>query len=89
MKKTHFTAGVRCALALLLALVAFPSFSEDTRARLSIKVDQLLSRDYPDIVAYAIVKNDTGETVQGLSPGFFKFRIDSMEFAQPRSCLFP
>jgi hypothetical protein len=80
MKNTQFARIVRRALAVLFALVAFPAFSEDARAPLSIKIDQIISRDYPDVVAYAIVKNSAGETVQGLSPGLFKFRIDSMEF---------
>ena len=68
------------AIAVLFAASFMPSFAEDARAALSIKVDQLISKEYPDIVAYAVVKNAAGEVVQGLSPGLFKFRIDSMDF---------
>ncbi len=80
MKNKYFTLRALVAFAFLFTAALPQVVAEDTRAALSIKVDQLISKDYPDIVAYAVVTNSSGESDQGLSPGLFKFRIDSMEF---------
>ncbi|MDR1932048.1 MAG: VWA domain-containing protein [Spirochaetales bacterium] len=66
-----------CAAACLL--VASAVLSAQEKARLTIRLDQIISRDFPDITAYAAVENDKGDPVAGLSPGLFKFRVDSLE----------
>lgn len=60
---------------LILFAVAFGFASE--KDKLSIKIDQVVSKDYPNMTAFVSVKNEKGETVNGLAPGLFKTRIDS------------
>ncbi len=60
---------------LILFAVAFGFAAE--KDKLSIKIDQVVSKDYPNMTAFVSVKNEKGETVNGLAPGLFKTRIDS------------
>jgi hypothetical protein len=53
--------------------------AQDTKAVLKIKIDQIISKRFPSMTVYAVVENDKGEVVTGLSPGLFKFRIDSLD----------
>lgn len=60
---------------LILFAVVFGLAAE--KDKLSIKIDQVVSKDYPNMTAFVSVKNEKGETVNGLAPGLFKTRIDS------------
>jgi len=53
--------------------------AQEKKQVLSIKIDQIISHNFPNMTIYTLVENDKGETVTGLSPGLFKFRIDSLE----------
>ncbi|QQO09015.1 VWA domain-containing protein [Breznakiella homolactica] len=53
--------------------------AQEEKSKLSIKIDQIISDDFPNIRAYAVIQDDKGEVLTGLSPGLFQFRIDSME----------
>jgi hypothetical protein len=44
-----------------------------------VRIDQIISGDFPDVRAYAVVEDARGEVVAGLSPGLFGFRVDSLE----------
>ena len=63
---------------LILFAVVFGLAAE--KDKLSIKIDQVVSKDYPNMTAFVSVKNEKGETVNGLAPGLFKTRIDSEDF---------
>lgn len=65
-----------CVLAAAMALSVLSAFAEQ-KEQLSIRIDQIVSGDYPDMTAYAVVRNQKGEPVSGLAPGLFSFRIDS------------
>jgi hypothetical protein len=65
-------------LFLLLGIVQ-NAVAQDAKITLKIKIDQIVSKDFPYITAYILVENDKGEAVTSLSPGLFKFRIDSLE----------
>lgn len=88
MKIRSAKSRLPVALALVLSTVLSSLGSQETpeaKARLSVKVDQIVSKDYPGITAYAVVENDKGEAVTSLSPSLFKFRIDSMEYKMKTS----
>jgi hypothetical protein len=53
--------------------------AQENKAVLTIKLDQIISRDFPNMTVYAVIENENGEVMTGLSPGLFKFRIDSMD----------
>ncbi|MDR0320544.1 MAG: VWA domain-containing protein [Treponema sp.] len=53
--------------------------AQDTKATLTVKIDQIVSNDFPYMTIYTVVENNRGEVVTGLSPGLFSFRIDSLE----------
>lgn len=66
---------------LLLSLFIFTSlfaFTEE-KAKLGIKIDQVITDDYPNMTAFVSVQNDSFESVTGLAPGLFMTRIDSEE----------
>lgn len=60
-------------------------FSEDQpkpeekkeKAPLTINIDQLEYSDYPNLKAYAVIKNKKGENVTSLAPSLFSFRVDN------------
>lgn len=62
-----FLAGIRSVNA------------QENKSKISIKIDQIISDDFPNMTAYAVVQNEDSEVAAGLSPGLFQFRIDSME----------
>jgi hypothetical protein len=53
--------------------------AQDAKSPLTVKVDQIISKDFPSMTVYAVVENDKGEVSAGFAPGLFSFRIDSME----------
>jgi hypothetical protein len=62
--------------------------AQEDKAALTIKIDQIISNDFPNMTVFAIIENENGEVLTGLSPGLFKFRIDSME-TDARSTITP
>jgi hypothetical protein len=62
----------------MILLAGFLSAQEEKSA-LSVKVDQIVSNDFPNMTVYAVVENRNGEVIAGLAPGLFSFRIDSMD----------
>lgn len=71
----------KCRFSLFwLLLATIPAlFAQEEKAKLTIKLDQIISDDFPNVTIYAVVENEKQEVVTGLSPGLFEFRIDSME----------
>lgn len=55
------------------------------KEKLSIKIDQVYTEDYPNMTAFVSVKNAKGETVNGLAPGLFMTKIDSEELRGKQS----
>ena len=53
--------------------------AQEDKAVLTVKIDQIVSDNFPNMTVYALVENNKGETVTGLSPGLFSFRIDLLE----------
>ncbi|MCR5437779.1 MAG: VWA domain-containing protein [Treponema sp.] len=47
------------------------------KSPLTIKIDQLEYNDYPNLKAYAVIKNKKGENVTSLAPTLFSFRVDN------------
>jgi len=77
--KNLWNRQVRFIIFLLLTVIAHSAVAQEAKATLKIKIDQVVSKNFPDITVYTLVENDKGETVTNLSPGLFKFRIDSLE----------
>jgi len=69
----------RKIFCLLLILLSFGLFAEDTKNKLTINVDQVVTNNYPNMTAFVSVKNEKGELITGLAPGLFLTRIDSEE----------
>lgn len=67
--------AVTVGLLMILSLSVFAEQKE----QLVIRIDQIDSSDYPDMTAYAVVRNQNGGPVSGLAPGLFSFRIDSAD----------
>lgn len=67
-------------LSFFIFLTVVMFCAAEDRAKLQVKIDQIISSDYPNMTAYTVVQNAKGEIVQGLAPGLFKTRIDSMEY---------
>ncbi|MDR1317591.1 MAG: VWA domain-containing protein [Spirochaetales bacterium] len=44
-----------------------------------MRLDQIISRDFPEMTVYASVEDEKGEALAGLAPGLFRFRVDSLE----------
>ncbi|MDR3200521.1 MAG: VWA domain-containing protein [Spirochaetales bacterium] len=68
-----------CAAACVLLTTAAALTAQEAKARLGVRLDQIISREFPDITVYAAVENERGEPSAGLSPGLFQFRVDSLE----------
>lgn len=75
----------RRLLSVLFLLFVFSVFAEDKKDKLNIKIDQVVTKDYPNMTAYVSVKNNDGESVTGLAPGLFMTRIDSEELKGKQS----
>ena len=66
--------------AVVFIQLAALAFCQDAKnERLTVRIDQIVSREFPDITVYASVENQAGDAVQALSPGLFRFRIDAEE----------
>lgn len=63
---------------LFFVLCSYNIFAED-KNNLSVRIEQIISKDYPEMTAYTVIKNEKGELVSGLAPGLFSFRIDTAE----------
>lgn len=65
-----------------LFLLASFLYAEETpiKEKLEIKIEQIISSDFPNLKIYSNVKNNEGELITNLSPSLFSFRIDSAEF---------
>lgn len=74
-----------CILSLFL--VSFV-FAEKGKGQLTIKVDQIVTNDYPNMTAFVSVKNEKEELVTSLAPGLFMSRIDGEELRGKQS-VFP
>lgn len=73
-------------ITLLILLLSLSLFAEDEKkANLNIKIDQVVTDDYPNMTAFVSVKNSKGEVVTGLAPGLFLTRIDSEELVGKQS----
>lgn len=57
----------------------FQNIYSETKKPLNVRIDHIVSDNYPEMTAYAVVKNEKNEIVSGLAPGLFSFRIDSEE----------
>jgi hypothetical protein len=81
MKKEDFGLPLFRFIICLLCILTGVSYmtAQEDKAPLSIKIDQIVSSDFPNMTVYAVVENNKGEVVTGLAPGLFKFRIDSMD----------
>lgn len=67
-------------VVVILFCVVFVAYGEENeKDQLDIRIDQIISDQYPDVRAYTIIKNSEGELVSGLSPLLFSFRVDSAE----------
>ena len=75
MNRRHRIYAAAVGLMMILSLSAFAEQKE----QLSIRIDQIDSSDYPEMTAYAVVRNQKGEPVPGLAPGLFSFRIDTAD----------
>lgn len=67
------------AVVILFCVVFVAYGEENEKDQLDIRIDQIISDQYPDVRAYTIIKNSEGELVSGLSPSLFSFRVDSAE----------
>jgi hypothetical protein len=75
----------KLCISLLLFLFSGFAAAQEGKAKLTIRLDQIISRGFPEIWAYAAVEDEKGETVAGLAPGLFRFRIDSLDEEGDRS----
>ena len=66
-----------CLLFFMCMLTAFAAEGEAKREQLDIRIDQIVSSDYPSMTAFAVVRNQKGESVSGLAPGLFISHIDT------------
>lgn len=70
---------VKVLVSLFFLCVVGQNIYGENKKSLAIRVDQIISEDYPEMTAYAVVKNEKNEIVSGLAPGLFSFRIDTEE----------
>ena len=66
-------------LILIISTMQNISAQQDQRSNLTVRIDQIISRNFPDLTLYVVVENERGEVVTGLSPSLFSFRINSLE----------
>jgi hypothetical protein len=73
---------------LVLFLFATGRIFSQEKAAIDIRIDQIIADDYPNMTIYAVVENQNGEVMTGLSPALFHFKIDSMD-AKVKSSILP
>ena len=78
MEKILACLYIRFLILLIVFFNASFIYSQQ-KENLDIRVDQIISNQYPEIKAYAVIKNSKGELISGLSPSLFSFRVDSAE----------
>jgi len=76
--KKFWNKRALCAL-FVMAAVAQGAHPQDGRDVFTVRIDQIITSDFPNMTIYAIVENDRGEAQLGLSPALFNFRINSFE----------
>jgi von Willebrand factor type A domain. len=70
--------GIALALFFICVLSAASAADEAVkREQLDIRIDQIISSDYPSMTAFAVVRDGKGEPVSGLAPGLFISHIDT------------
>jgi hypothetical protein len=62
--------------------------AQDDQESISIKIDQIIDDDFPNLKVYALVQDEENEVMSGLSPALFHFKIDSMK-AEVRTKIVP
>lgn len=70
---------VKVLVSLFFLCVVGQNIYGENKKALSVRIDQIISEDYPEMTAYAVVKNEKNDIVSGLAPGLFSFRIDTEE----------
>lgn len=70
---------VKFFVSLFFLCTLVQNFFGENKKALYVRIDQIISEDYPEMTAYAVVKNEKNEIVSGLAPGLFSFRIDTEE----------
>ena len=71
--------------SILFSFLCVFGIYAQNKSKLSIKIDQVITSDYPEMTAFISVKNEKGENVSGLAPSLFQTRIDSEEFKGKQS----
>lgn len=71
--------------SILFSFLCVSGIYAQNKSKLSIKIDQVITSDYPEMTAFISVKNEKGENVSGLAPSLFQTRIDSEEFKGKQS----
>lgn len=66
-------------LSCMFCVASLVAQEEGEKEKLSIKIDQIVADDYPNLKAYAVVQDANGDVLTGLSPTLFKFRVDLQE----------
>jgi hypothetical protein len=74
-----FKTALRVFIIVLTVAAGNSINAQEDKAVLTVKIDQIISNDFPNMTVFAVVENRNGEVLTGLSPGLFSFRIDSME----------
>jgi hypothetical protein len=72
MKKIFF-----CSLFLICALFSAAAEDEVKREQLDVRIDQIVSSDYPSMTAFTVIRDSKGDPVSGLAPGLFISHIDT------------
>jgi hypothetical protein len=68
---------IACWLLFLCSLLLNAAEADVKREHLDIRIDQIVSADYPSMTAFTIVRDEKGEPVSGLAPGLFISHIDT------------
>jgi len=79
MRKFLYKQAGLFFLLFLMAASVQSVFAQNERSALTVRIDQIISTDFPNMTIYAIVENESGEVVLGLAPALFNFRINSLE----------
>jgi hypothetical protein len=69
----------KLCISVILLLAAGFAAAQEGKAKLTVRLDQIISRGFPEMTVYAAVEDEKGEALAGLAPGLFRFRVDSLE----------
>lgn len=67
-----------CAVCVVL-VISTEAISQNSVKPLSVKIDQVIADNYPNMRAYALVQAGNGTMVTNLAPSLFSARIDGMD----------